>query len=57
MDVVGAAVATRLNKGFVLLRKPHHLCVPVDQVNYVDYSDMVKTMELRQNPFPKGKEL
>ena len=48
---LGAAIATRLGKGFLALRQAGKLCVEVDQVPYTCYSKKEKVMEVRKNGF------
>ena len=44
----------KLGKGFLAFRKGGMLCVDTDVVQYTDYQDSPKKMELRTDPFPKG---
>ena len=54
---LGTAVALRLNTGFLALRKGGMLCVDTDIVDFTDYQSTGKKLEIRTNPFPKGKLL
>ena len=49
---LGSAIATKLGKGFLAIRKAGHLCVDTEEHAYVDYSNREKRMELRKNAFP-----
>jgi adenine phosphoribosyltransferase len=46
--ILGAALATRLGKGFVPLRKGGKLPVPADATSFVDYTGTAKSLELRR---------
>jgi adenine phosphoribosyltransferase len=45
--ILGAAVAVRLEKGFVPVRKGGKLPVPADTAEFVDYTTQKKSLELR----------
>ncbi|KPP74708.1 adenine phosphoribosyltransferase 1-like [Scleropages formosus] len=52
--ILGAAVATKLGKGFLAIRKAGHLCVSTWEQAYVDYSGHRKVMEVRQDVLRPG---
>ena len=52
--VLGAAIAARLGRGFITLRKSGRLPVEVDAVEFVNYSGRTQTMELRRPAFAPG---
>jgi adenine phosphoribosyltransferase len=52
--ILGAALALWTNKGFVPVRKGGKLPVPVDRVEFVDYSGESKTLELRRDAIVPG---
>ena len=45
--ILGAAIAVRLEKGFVPIRKGGKLPVPTDRAEFVDYTEQKKSLELR----------
>ncbi len=47
--VLGGAMAARLRKGFLTIRKAGKLPVPADQVEFVNYTKRTQSMEMR-NP-------
>ena len=49
---LGAAIATKLGKAFIAIRKAGRLCVETDSQSYVDYSKREKSLEIRKNAFP-----
>lgn len=51
---LGAAIAGKMGKGFLVLRQGGKLCVEVDQVPYTCYSGRDKVMEVRKNAFLPG---
>lgn len=52
--VLGAALAARLNRGFLPVRKAGKLCVDTDRVEFTNYSGRTQGMELRQPAFAPG---
>ncbi|XP_070570578.1 adenine phosphoribosyltransferase-like isoform X3 [Ptychodera flava] len=52
--ILGASVATRLNKGFLTIRKEHCLCVKTFSEKYQHHSGGEKVLEIRQDAFPEG---
>ena len=52
--ILGAALALRMQRGFVPIRKGGKLPVAVDSVECVDYTGQRKTMELRQGALATG---
>jgi adenine phosphoribosyltransferase len=52
--ILAVALATRLGKGFVPLRKGGKLPVPADATSFVDYSGTAKSLELRRGAIPAG---
>lgn len=61
LDAMGfplaAAIATRLNKGLVVIRKSPKLCVDVDVVTYSCYSGSGKKMEIRKDAFKPSTQV
>ena len=51
---LGAAIAAKTKKGFVVARKAGKLCVPTDAVKYECYSGPGNVMEMRKNAFKPG---
>ena len=49
--VLGSALAARLNKGFLPVRKAGKLCVDTDKVTFGNYSGRTQEMEMRQPAF------
>lgn len=47
--ILGTALALRLEKGFVPIRKGGKLPVPTDALEFTDYSGARKSLELRQS--------
>ncbi|XP_059829272.1 adenine phosphoribosyltransferase [Hypanus sabinus] len=45
--ILGAAIANRLGKGFLAVRKEGHLCVETKRMAYSDYTGRQKVMEMR----------
>jgi adenine phosphoribosyltransferase len=52
--ILGTALALRLQKGFVPVRKGGKLPVAVDHVTFVDYSGTAKALELRHDAIKSG---
>ena len=52
--ILGAALALRMQRGFVPIRKGGKLPVAVDSVECVDYTGQRKTLELRQGALAPG---
>ena len=52
--VLGTALATRLNVGFLPIRKAGKLCVDTDSVTYTNYSGRTQDMEVRTPAFLSG---
>ena len=52
--VLGTALATRLNVGFLPIRKAGKLCVDTDSVTFSNYSGRTQNMEVRIPAFPSG---
>ena len=52
--VLGTALATRLNVGFLPIRKAGKLCVDTDSVTFSNYSGRIQDMEVRVPAFSRG---
>ena len=52
--ILGAALALRMQRGFVPIRKGGKLPVAVDSVESIDYTGQRKTLELRQGALAPG---
>ncbi|MEM6848548.1 MAG: phosphoribosyltransferase family protein [Pseudomonadota bacterium] len=52
--VLGGALAARLGKGFLPIRKAGKLCVDTDRVSFNNYSGRTQQMEMRTPAFPPG---
>ena len=52
--VLGAAIATRIGKGFLPIRKAGKLCVDTDLVTFSNYSGRTQEMEMRMPAFAPG---
>ena len=52
--VLGAAIAARLGRGFLPIRKAGKLCVDTDKVTFSNYSGRTQEMEMRLPAFPPG---
>ena len=52
--VLGTALATRLNVGFLPIRKAGKLCVDPDSVTFSNYSGRIQDMEVRTPAFARG---
>jgi adenine phosphoribosyltransferase len=55
--ILGTAVALRLQKGFVPIRKGGKLPVAVQRVAFVDYSGETKSLEMRHDALPPGQKV
>lgn len=52
--VLGSAIATRIGKGFLTVRKAGKLSVDTDVVDFVNYSGRTQQMEMREPAFAPG---
>ncbi|MYH57988.1 MAG: adenine phosphoribosyltransferase [Boseongicola sp. SB0675_bin_26] len=52
--VLGSALATRLGRGFLPIRKAGKLCVATDRVGFTNYSGRAQDMEMRTPAFAPG---
>lgn len=52
--VLGAAIAARIGKGFLPIRKAGKLCVETDSASYTNYSGRTQDMEMRTPAFAEG---
>ena len=52
--VLATALATRLNVGFLPIRKAGKLCVDTDSVTFSNYSGRIQDMEVRVPAFSRG---
>ena len=52
--VLGAAIATRIGRGFLPIRKAGKLCVDTDSASYTNYSGRTQDMEMRLPAFAEG---
>ena len=55
--ILGTAVALRLQKGFVPIRKGGKLPVAVQRVAFVDYSGETKSLEIRRDALPPDQKI
>jgi adenine phosphoribosyltransferase len=55
--ILGTAVALRLGKGFVPIRKGGKLPVQVEQAEFVDYTGERKVLEMRQGSVQPGERI
>ena len=55
--ILGTAMAIRLGKGFIPIRKGGKLPVAVSRAEFVDYSGQPKTLELRQGSIQPGQKV
>lgn len=51
---LGAAMAAKTGKGFLVVRKVGKLCVPTDEVTYECYSGTGRKLEMRTEAFKPG---
>ena len=52
--VLGSAIATRIGKGFLPIRKAGKLCVDTDSATFTNYSGRTQDMEMRLPAFSAG---
>ena len=52
--VLGSAIATRIGKGFLPIRKAGKLCVETDHAEFTNYSGRTQFMEMRKPAFATG---
>lgn len=52
--VLGSAIATRIGKGFLPIRKAGKLCVDTDSASFTNYSGRTQDMEMRKPAFAAG---
>jgi adenine phosphoribosyltransferase len=55
--ILGTAVALRLQKGFLPIRKGGKLPAAVHRVAFVDYSGETKSLEVRHDALPPGQKV
>ena len=55
--VLGSALAAKLGKGFLPIRKAGKLCVDTDKVEFINYSKRNQEMEIRFPAFEKGTKV
>ena len=55
--VLGTAVAMRVKKGFIPVRKGGKLPVDTHSISFVDYTGTKKSLELRIGAFPAGARI
>ena len=55
--VLGSALAVKLGKGFLPIRKAGKLCVDTEKVEFVNYSKRNQEMEIRSPAFEKGTKV
>ena len=55
--VLGAALATRLDVGFLPIRKAGKLCVDTDSTSFSNYSGRTQNMEMRKPAFSTGTKI
>ncbi len=55
--VLGSAIAARLRKGFLPIRKAGKLCVDTEKVDFVNYSKRNQFMEIRFPAFESGTKV
>ena len=52
--VLGSAIATRIGRGFLPIRKAGKLCVDTDSATFSNYSGRTQDMEIRKPAFAPG---
>jgi len=55
--ILGTAVALRIQKGFIPIRKGGKLPGSAQCVSFVDYTNQEKSLELRAQAFPSGSKI
>uniref|UniRef100_UPI00398F1B3E adenine phosphoribosyltransferase n=1 Tax=Pristiophorus japonicus TaxID=55135 RepID=UPI00398F1B3E len=55
--ILGAAIAYRLGKGFLTIRKEGHLCVETKSRAFVDYTGRQKVLEMRTDVVKTGLQI
>ena len=55
--VLGSALATRLDVGFLPIRKAGKLCVDTDSTSFSNYSGRTQNMEMRKPAFATGTKI
>jgi len=55
--ILGTAVAVRIQKGFIAIRKSGKLPVDTLSVDFVDYSGKQKALEIRLDVIPSGARI
>ncbi len=55
--ILGTAVAMKMKKGFITIRKGGKLPVKVDKVEFVDYTGQTKSLELRRQAIKPGTKI
>jgi adenine phosphoribosyltransferase len=55
--ILGTAIAAKLNKGFIPIRKGGKLPCDVQSINFVDYSGLQKSLELRKGLLNSGEKV
>jgi len=55
--VLGSAIATRMGKGFLTIRKAGKVPVETDVVDFVNYSGRTQQMEMRRPAFAPGTQV
>ncbi len=55
--ILGTAVAMRAKKGFISIRKGGKLPVETRSVQFVDYTGLQKSLEIRPDMFPRGARI
>lgn len=55
--ILGTAIAIRLGRGFIPIRKGGKLPVQADMLNFVDYTGQSKSLELRAGAVQPGAKI